>query len=493
MRPLRSLAIRVISILFFSASLAWATTPTITVKSPANNSEVVSAVNYVASATSSDCAKGMSSMEVYSQPGFLAYGTTGGSMNTYISLQPGTFTTTVQAWDLCGGTAKTNITITVTSSNPGAGFFYITEPNYNLVQGFTISSQGSLTAIPQGAVATNVEPWSVSGDKGGYRLYVGDYKSGDVFAYFINHDNGYLSPVPGSPFPVDHSVTSVAVHPSGDYVYATRNENAAGDGIAAFHVNSNGSLTELASSPYATANDPTTLTIDPSGKYLYVTFPGGEAAGQIAGFSINSSGELTALPGSPYTAPAGSDACATSATPNDFVDLAGKYAYSADFINDQIDGFDIASDGTLSNIDGSPWLDNGGCRVTGSSPGNNYDKPAFVAIDGTGKFLYAANEDGPQNFWNISIFSIGSTGSLTFIANTADQPSPVCDGTPPIVTDPAGNFLYVIGCDSGTYAVNYNLVQGYTINHSTGGLTPVPGSPFFTNQDVYVLGMTTTP
>jgi 6-phosphogluconolactonase len=486
MRPLRSHAFGVISILFFFASLAWATTPIITVKSPANNSDVVSAVNYVASATSSECAKGMSSMQVYSQPGFLAYGTPGGSMNTYISLQPGTYDTTVQAWDWCGGTAKVNITITVTSSKPGAGFFYITEPNYNLVQGFTISSQGSLTGIPQGAVATNVEPWSISGDKGGYRLYVGDYKSGDVFAYFIDHTNGYLSPVPGSPFPVDHSVTSVAVHPSGDYVYATRNENASGDGIAAFHVNSDGSLTEISGSPYATENNPWSLTIDPSGKYLYVTFPLGEAAGEIAGFSINSSGELTALAGSPYTAPAGPDACSTTASPNDVVDLAGKYAYSADFSNDQIDGFDISTSGTLTNIAGSPWLDNGGCRDQYTQYGEETYDPGFVAIDGTGKFLYAENID----LKTISIYSIDSTGTLTFLKNTASASGDICDGGP-MVTDPAGNYLYLPGCTIS--GMTYNQVVGFTINHSTGDLTPVPGSPFLTNQDVYVLGMTTTP
>ena len=95
-------------------------------------------------------------------------------MNTYISLNPGTYNTTVQAWDNCGGYAKVNVTITVTSASAGAGFLYITESNSNLVRGYMISTQGSLTAIAQGGVKTNVEPESLAADKGGYRLCVGD-------------------------------------------------------------------------------------------------------------------------------------------------------------------------------------------------------------------------------------------------------------------------------------------------------------------------------
>jgi 6-phosphogluconolactonase (cycloisomerase 2 family) len=130
-------------------------------------------------------------------------------------------------------------------------------------------------------------------------------------------------------------------------------------------------------------------------------------------------------------------------------------------------------------------LDNGGCRAQ-YQQGNDGYNPGWVAIDGTGKFLYGVN----QYFGNISIYSISSTGSLTFIKNTAslEQPCPFA----PIVTDPAGNYLYEVGC-ANNYAITFNTVLGYTINHSTGDLTPAPGSPFLTNKDFNVLGVTTTP
>jgi len=87
----------------------------VSVTSPSNNSTVGSPVNYVATATSS-CSKGVASMGIYSAPGKLAYVANGASLNTSLSLSPGTYNTTVEEWDNCGGAATTPITITVSSS-----------------------------------------------------------------------------------------------------------------------------------------------------------------------------------------------------------------------------------------------------------------------------------------------------------------------------------------------------------------------------------------
>jgi hypothetical protein len=52
-------------------------------------------------------------MGIYTAPGKLAYTVGGASLNTYLSLSPGTYNTTVQEWDNCGGAAKNPVTITV--------------------------------------------------------------------------------------------------------------------------------------------------------------------------------------------------------------------------------------------------------------------------------------------------------------------------------------------------------------------------------------------
>jgi hypothetical protein len=196
---------------------ALASTPTITVTSPANNSQTTSPVNYVATATSPDCAQGISSIEIYSAPKDVAYTVAGGQLDAYINLPAGTYNTVVEAFDNCGDVAKANVTITTTGEATPGGFVYTVNTNpytytTDNVYGFTIvAANGALAPTGQGPVNANVDPMSITSDKGGYRLYVGDYQSGDVFAYFIDRANGYIFLVPGSPYPVNHSVRSQCI------------------------------------------------------------------------------------------------------------------------------------------------------------------------------------------------------------------------------------------------------------------------------------------
>ncbi|HVN22172.1 MAG TPA: hypothetical protein VMU05_25525 [Dongiaceae bacterium] len=92
----------------------------VNVTSPANNSTVGSSVNYVATSTSS-CSKGVASMGIYTAPNQLAYVTNGASLNTTLNLSAGTYNTTVEEWDYCGGAATKPITITVSGGGGGSG------------------------------------------------------------------------------------------------------------------------------------------------------------------------------------------------------------------------------------------------------------------------------------------------------------------------------------------------------------------------------------
>jgi len=85
------------------------------VSSPANNSTVGSPVRFTATATTSTCAKGVASMGIYTAPlaDKLVYTVQGASLNTTLSLSPGTYNTVVQEWDYCGGASFTPVTIQV--------------------------------------------------------------------------------------------------------------------------------------------------------------------------------------------------------------------------------------------------------------------------------------------------------------------------------------------------------------------------------------------
>ena len=90
---------------FALAGLALAA-PTVTVISPKTNGNAGSPVFYEAYATSASCAAGINAMRIYSAPGVNAYTTYGARIETFINLAAGTYGTTVQAWDNCGGVAK---------------------------------------------------------------------------------------------------------------------------------------------------------------------------------------------------------------------------------------------------------------------------------------------------------------------------------------------------------------------------------------------------
>jgi phosphoesterase family protein len=102
------------------------------VTAPTNNSNVATTVQYVAKATSS-CSKGIAAMGIYTAPNQLVYTVPRASLNTLLTLNPGTYKTVVQEWDNCGWTSKTTVTINVgasTSSVPRSSHVWvITEEN----------------------------------------------------------------------------------------------------------------------------------------------------------------------------------------------------------------------------------------------------------------------------------------------------------------------------------------------------------------------------
>ena len=82
------------------------------VTTPANNSQVVSPVNYVASATTTACSMGVASTGIYVD-NKLTYVAQGSHLNTQLSLSQGAHNTVVEEWDKCGGAAYSTVNVTV--------------------------------------------------------------------------------------------------------------------------------------------------------------------------------------------------------------------------------------------------------------------------------------------------------------------------------------------------------------------------------------------
>lgn len=103
-----------------------------------------------------------------------------------------------------------------------------------------------------------------------------------------------------------------------------------------------------------------------------------------------------------------------------------------------------------------------------SSPG--YSQPAtLMVVDQTNQFLYVSTSGG------IEAFSINqSTGQLTPIAGSpfgTDIPSPWTE-----VITPNNMFLYALS------AKNSGVMYGFSVDQTSGALTPLPGSPFSTGS-----------
>jgi 6-phosphogluconolactonase (cycloisomerase 2 family) len=148
------------------------------------------------------------------------------------------------------------LTVSATGLRP-ARFLYLTTSSAQNkhIWGYLVNPQtGALTLARQRALAGSTAAVALAADKGGCRLYVmpearftnNDYAS----SYFIDRRNGFLSPVPGSPWFLGFAVSMVALHPSGKFVYAgTVDQGVGSPGILVFRVGGNGSLTLLNHGP----------------------------------------------------------------------------------------------------------------------------------------------------------------------------------------------------------------------------------------------------
>ena len=186
----------------------------------------------------------------------------------------------------------------------------------------------------------------------------------------------------------------------------------------------------------------------------------------VDGFSINSStGALTAVGGSPF--PVGGSPPGAGGLSR-FVS-GGAYLYATDLNAGKVTGFTFdSSSGKITPVPGSPF------------PAG--DTPVQAVQEGfQSKFLYVSNLNDSAG--GISAFTIGQgTGVLSPISG-----SPFPTGAPGSFPGPSAlvmsgdsRFLYVALV--GTASAN-NKIAAFAIDPSSGGLTPVPGSPFVTGSD----------
>jgi hypothetical protein len=163
------------------------------------------------------------------------------------------------------------------------------------------------------------------------------------------------------------------------------------------------------------------------------------------------------------------------------VDPSGKFAYVANSDSSNVSAYTIDSTtGALTPVPGAPF-----------AAGLN----AFsVAVDPSGKFAYVANQCGNCPQGSVSAYTIDSTtGALTPVPG-----APFAAGTFPVsvAVDPSDKFAYVANECSSSSDCSQGNVSAYTIDSTTGALSPVPGAPFAAGiapRSVAIAGQSTVP
>jgi 6-phosphogluconolactonase (cycloisomerase 2 family) len=297
------------------------------------------------------------------------------------------------------------------------------------------------------------------------RLYVSDFVNNTLQGFSINSSTGGLNAIPGSPISLGGTPPGAGgVSPfvsSGSYLYVT-NLNA---GVVAGLTDESptGALNTVPGSPFPAGDTPVEAVVAGSqNQFLYVSNLN-DSAGGISAFTIDfNTGALTPMPGSPYaTGAAGSfpGPSALAISGNDqtlYVGLVGTTN-----ANNKIAAFAIdANTGALTPIPGSPF-------TTGNAPQYMAIVPVtFVA--GT-EFLYTANVQDKT----ISGFIVdGNSGSLTPLSGSPYHGATSLGDLAVTPTSTSANFfLYAADPQAKT-------VLAFTIDGTTGALTPVSGSPF---------------
>lgn len=183
---------------------------------------------------------------------------------------------------------------------------YVASENAFVIANFTVDTlTGALTW--QWNTPAHFDPNAVAIDPSGKFLYATNTASADISAYTITPtatsggNPEPLTPIAGSPFAAGTTPNSLAVEPTGHFLYVN---NSGDNTISVYSIDGiTGALTPIGGSPFPITNGAggnNQLTIDPSGQYLYVASRVNQ--GTVSAFSINpTTGALTQLPNSPYT------------------------------------------------------------------------------------------------------------------------------------------------------------------------------------------------
>ena len=321
-------------------------------------------------------------------------------------------------------------------------------------------------------------------------VVVGSQGSGLLETFSFNLNSGGVTAIANSPNDtasetcgLNGSPSNMVMDPAGTYAYVIFNKsdqcsNATQYGIAAFQVKSDGTLKQVGS--LVPDTNPVAIAMDPAGKFLFIA-EGTQGVANVYAIgsgaaltSVQSSYNLPAMPVPPnFVALAPSPTVfpqvGINGTQNSVCSIPGstpptaQYLYLVDAANYQVLEFSVnTTTGALGNPPNKSQV-----QLFAT------DKvPMGVAVDPCDRFVYVS--DSLTN--KVSAYLLCSV-----VITTPPTPCPYADGTlvsvvgspftmsgavsapGPIVVDPFGNNVYVVGTLS-------NTVSAFKISSVSGAL-----------------------
>jgi len=362
-----------------------------------------------------------------------------GGQGTYSGPPPGTYQVSVTVSGLPRNNSaqlvlnNNNSTLTFTSNTTQTFPYQNSGTSYNVLVE-TQPSPVSCTVTAGSGSNAGTSTVNVNVACSNEYVYVSNYGSNTVTVLQVQ-PSGVLGLI--GQYTTGSEPSSVVIHPSGKYAYVSNFGNAS---IFEYTINS-GVMAQFSS--IATGAQPYNLAVSPDGKYLYCA---NSLDGTISEYSIDSLGALAFMSGSPVSVGAGVESLA--------IDPSSSYLFAT--TGTRLYVFKIQADGTLSSL---------------GSNANSISSPTQVAVSVDGKFVYVVNGQ-----------SVGSVAIFPFNAGVLGTPSTVSAGVYPksIAFTPSGAFAYV--SNYGLNGTGTTVLQ-YSVNTSTGALTPMSPNTVSTNQN----------
>jgi 6-phosphogluconolactonase (cycloisomerase 2 family) len=325
----------------------------------------------------------------------------------------------------------------------------------NTVAGFDRHADGSLTPIAGSPFATGGAGTGTTlasqgalqvSDDGKYLVAV-DAGSNEISVLRILHDGALRQIHGGTISSGGHEPVSIAVHGRLAYV---ANAGDGGSNYTGFTLNPGGRLHPLAAStvPLPDGSAPGDVLFNSTGTNLLAVRVN---TSLVDSFAVGGDGRLEAAPGSPFAAQ-GAGPFGSEFRPTNPSQVFVSNAHNGGG-NGTVSAFDVATDGSLSAVDGSPFPD-------------FQTAPCWVEISHDGQFLFAVNTASDS----ISSYAIAADGSLKLLGAT-----PLGGGVS-IPFDarlaPDGGTLWVL--DTGSATVSAFAVSGGSLAELSSSPTALP-------------------